>query len=254
VTTNRNAVLADLRPEELAVAEQLLRGGVPAVRQAIDEQNARARAEGRAEVAAEPLLAMAEDLLPRINLAVWKDRAAAVRTAGSDAPLRELRAVVAASSTVTLDEEGRTVAGDLRTALDTRVKAMLDTWLGSITNALDASRVLDALRSSARPPDRSARVPAELAVRLSAAAGAAMTPDIKPEEWSELLDAVLDAPVRRTVKPAGLPAEPGEELLAKVRRAAGLVPELARLLGLPIPPPPGPRRAGGSSALAGRRP
>ncbi|HUO48105.1 MAG TPA: hypothetical protein VMU09_04650, partial [Acidimicrobiales bacterium] len=90
------------------------------------------------------------------------------------------------------------------------------------------------------------------------AASEAMTPATKPGEWSELLDAVLDSPVRRTVKPSGLPAEPGEELLAKARRAAGLVPELARLLGLPIPPPPGPRRTGapgapgGGGALAGR--
>src|SRR3974390_1069600 len=131
---------------------------------------------------------------------------------------------------------------------------MLDTWLASITTALDAGRVLDALRASARPPDRSARVPAELAVRPSAAAGEAMTPATAPDDWGQLLDAVLDSPVRRTVKPAGLPTTPREELLAKVGRAAGLVPELARLLGLPIPPPPGPRRSsstpGGPGALA----
>ncbi|MGA2521376.1 MAG: hypothetical protein ABSG81_11240, partial [Acidimicrobiales bacterium] len=46
VSTNRNAALAELRPEQLPVAEQLLRGGIPAVRHAIEEQNARARSEG----------------------------------------------------------------------------------------------------------------------------------------------------------------------------------------------------------------
>ena len=254
VSTYRNAMLAELRPEQLPVAEQLLRGGVPAVRQAIDEQNTRARAEGRGEVAAPPLLAMAEELLARVNLATWKDRATAVRNAGGDAPLRELRSVVAGASTVSLDDEGRAMAGELRTSLDARVKAMLESWLGSITNALDDDRVLDALRASARPPDRTARVPAEMAVRLSAAAGQAMVPELDDATWSALLEAVIDSPVRRTVKPVGLPAAPGEELLAAVRRAAGAVPELARLLGLPIPPPPGPRRTGGPDALAVRRP
>ena len=54
VSTHRNAALAALRPEQIPVAEQLLRGGIPAVRNAIEEQNARARAEGRAEVSPEP--------------------------------------------------------------------------------------------------------------------------------------------------------------------------------------------------------
>ncbi|HXW32217.1 MAG TPA: hypothetical protein VEJ21_03925, partial [Acidimicrobiales bacterium] len=103
--TFRNAVLAELRPEQLPVAEQLLRGGIPALRAAIDEQNARAKAEGRDQVPAEPLLAMADELLPKVNLAVWKDRATAVRDAGREAPLREMRSVVAGASAVALDEE-----------------------------------------------------------------------------------------------------------------------------------------------------
>ena len=63
-TTYRNAALATLKPEELPVAEQLVRGGIPAVRQAIEEQNARARADNRPEVTPGPLLAMAEQLRP----------------------------------------------------------------------------------------------------------------------------------------------------------------------------------------------
>ncbi|HZM53912.1 MAG TPA: hypothetical protein VFC03_02680, partial [Acidimicrobiales bacterium] len=104
-TTYRNAALATLRPEQIPVAEQLLRGGIPAVRQAIEEQNTRARAEGRPEVTPGPLLALAEELRPLITLATWKDRASVARTAGKDIPLRELRSIVASASTVTLDEE-----------------------------------------------------------------------------------------------------------------------------------------------------
>jgi len=248
VSTHRDAALAELRPEQLPVAEQLLRGGIPAVRNAIEEQNARARAEGRSEVSPDPLLTMAEGLLPRMNLAGWKDRAVAARNAGKDAPLREVRSVVASASSVSLDDEGREMVTTLRDALQARVTALRDGWLARIVAALEDSRVADALRVSARPPEPAARVPADLAVRLAEAAGAAMSSQLAEDEWKALLDAVVDSPVRRTVKPAGLPDPAGVELRASVRRAAGQVPELARLLGLPIPPPPGPRRPTPSGA------
>lgn len=242
VTTHRNAALASLGPEQLPVAEQLLRGGIPAVRQAIEEQNARARSEGQAEVSADLLLGMAEQLLPLMTLATWKDRAAAAQAAGKETPLRELRSIVTSASTVTLDEEGRTFATALREALDARVTALRDGWVARITAALGEDRVIDALRTSTRPPEPATRCPADLAVRLAEAAGKAMRPEAPAADWLALLTAVLDSPVRRTVKPAGLPTELTEEVQAAVRQAAGLVPELAKLLGLPIPPPPGPRR------------
>ena len=250
VTTNRNAALAEVRPEQLPVAEQLLRGGLPAVRRAIDEQNARCRSEGRAEISPEPLLAMAEELLPSITLATWKDRALTVRNSGREAPLREMRSVVAGSSSVTLDDEARGLLAALRESLDARVTALRESWLGRIGTALDGERVADALRISSHPPEPAARLPGELAVRLATAAGAAMSSELTEETWAELLRAVVDSPVRRTVKPQGLPHEPSEELLKAARSAAGAVPEIARLLGIPIPPPPGPRRP---AAVAGRR-
>jgi hypothetical protein len=242
VTTHRNAALAALRPEQLPVAEQLLRGGIPAVRRAIEEQNARARAEDRSEISPDPLLMMAEELLPTITLAAWKDRAVAARNAGKDTPLRELRSVVAGSSSVTLDDEARTLLTALRESLEARVSALRESWLRRIKTALDDSRVADALRISSRPSEPSARLPGEMAVHLAAAAGTAMSPELPEDRWTQLLEAVVESPVRRTVKPTGLPREPSEDLLRVARHAAGAVPELARLLGLPIPPPPGPRR------------
>jgi hypothetical protein len=241
-TTFRNAALAALQPEELPVAEQLLKGGIPGVRQAIEEQNARARSDGRPEVTEAPLMAMAERLLPVVNLASWKDRASVARNSGKEVSLRELRSIVASASTVTLDEEGRDMAAALRTALDQRVTALRAGWVSRIASALDADRVLDAVRASVRPPEPAARLSAELAVRLSTAAGAAMAADTPADQWLTLLHVVIDSPVRRTVKPAGLPVAADESLLAEARKAAGYVPELARLLGIPIPPPPGPRR------------
>jgi hypothetical protein len=235
------------------VAEQLLRGGIPAVRQAIEEQNARARADGRAEVTPGPLLALAEELLPVVNLAAWKDRASVARTAGKDTPLRELRSIVASASTVNLDDEGRELSTSLRTSLDQRVTALRDRWVERITNALDQGRVAEALQTSIRPPEPATRLSAELAVRLADAAGQAMAADTAPTEWLAVLGVVVDSPVRRNVKPAGIPTDADEELLAAARKASGYVPELARLLGIPIPPPPGPRRPVISRSPATRR-
>jgi hypothetical protein len=253
-STYRNAALAELKPEQLPVAEQLLRGGIPAVRQAIEEQNTRARAEHRPEVTPGPLLAMAEQLLPAINLAAWKDRASVARNAGKDAPLRELRSIVASASTVTLDDEGTELATALRTSLDQRVTALRDRWVERITGALDDGRVTDAVRASIRPPEPATRLSSELAVRLAEQAGQAMSAETPPEQWLALLEVVVESPVRRTVKPAGLPTGADEQLLAEARKASGYVPELARLMGIPIPPPPGPRRPVPARSSPGRRP
>ena len=241
-TVFRNAALADLRPEQIPVAEQLIKGGIPSVRQAIEEQNTRARAEGRPEVTEAPLMAMAEELRPIISLATWKDRASAARIAGKDTPLRELRSIVASASTVTLDDEGSEMLKALRASLTERVTALRERWVERITTSLDEGRVVDAVRASIRAPEPSARLSAELAVRLADAAGQAMSADATPEAWLALLEVVVECPVRRTVKPAGIPAGADEALLVEARKAAGHVPELARLLGIPIPPPPGPRR------------
>jgi hypothetical protein len=240
-TVHRNAMLAALRSEQIPVAEQLLRGGLQAVRQAIDAQNAAAKGSGKPPAAADALLAMADELLPTVRLADWKDRASAAQSAGKEYRLRELRAVVAASRTVTLDEEGRTLAKSLRESLDQRTAALRDEWLARITNALDDGRVFQAVEASIRPPEPGTRCPSELAVRLAQAAGQAMSADVAPEEWMRLLDAVVASPVRRTVKPAGIPDD--EVARQAARHASGAVPALAKLLGLRIPPPP-PRRTG----------
>jgi hypothetical protein len=238
-TVHRNAMLAALRPEQIPVAEQLLRGGLQAVRQAIEAQNTAAKAARKPPAAGDALMAMADELLPAVRLADWKDRASVAQSAGKDYRLRELRAVVTASRTVNLDEEARAMAKALQESLDQRTTALREEWLARITNALNDGRVLPAVEASIRPPEPGTRCPAELAVRLAGAAGEAMTADVPPEDWMRLLDAVVASPVRRTVKPAGIPDD--EVARQAARHAAGSVPALAKLLGLRIPPPP-PRR------------
>lgn len=242
-STHRTAALEALAPEQRAVAEQLLKGGIPAVRQAIETQNATAKAAGQPEISAEPLLALAEQLLPALKAADWLDRAEAAAQHVDEIALRDLRSVVATAEGSARDDHGRALASTLREALDRRVTAERDEWLADLTSAVADGRLVRALRIAARPPDPSARLPGELAARLSDVASEAMSPESSRERWMTLLEAVAASPVRRLVKPTGLPPDPGDELLAAAKAAAGRIPALAPLLGIEMPPPPrAPRR------------
>jgi hypothetical protein len=239
---HRDAALAGLSPEQRPIAEQVLKGGIPAVRQAIEAQNERARSANLPEVNGEALLPLAEELLPRLKAASWRDRAEAAAGSVDEISLRDLRSVVAGADTVTRDDESRLLASTLREALERRVAGLRDQWVGEITRALDDGRLVRALRVSAHPPEPTARFPADLAVRMSEAAGEAMAPDTSTERWTTLLGAVADSPIRRMVKPRGLPHDPADSVVDAARQASGRVPALASLLGIEMPPPPGPPR------------
>lgn len=235
-------MLESLSPEQRPVAEQVLRGGIPAVRRAIEEQNKAAKDAGQPEIKPGPLVALAEELLPKLKTAEWRDRAEAAMTDVDEIGLRDLRSVVSGADAAARDDETRTLAASLRGALDRRVKKQQDDWIGEIGSALDDNRLVRALRVASRPPDPSMRFPSELAQRLAAAASEAMAADTPPERWAALLEAVAASPVRTTVKPAALPANPGEPLLQAARQQAGRIPALTTLLGISMPPPPGPVR------------
>ncbi len=243
-SVHRTAVLDSLAPEERAIAEPLLSGGIPAVRRALQEENAKAKEEGRPEIKADALLALAEELLPRLKAAEWRDRAEAAAKDVDELGLRDLRSIVAGSDAGARDDESRILAKTLREALDRREAAEREAWIAEISTCLDEGKVTRALRVAGRPPDPRTRFPAELMTRLGEEASKAMAPDTPPDRWSALLAALLESPVRRSVRPVGLPTHPGESLLSAARQAAGRVPALAALLGLDMPPPPGPPRPG----------
>lgn len=239
---HRQAVLAELAPEQVPVAEQVIKGGIPAVRTALETQNVEARAEGRPELPVGPVLAIAEELLPAIRAAEWHDKADAALAAGDDVGLRDLRALVAAADAAARDDETRALAAQLRDALEQRRTAAREQWVGELSSALDEGRVLRALRLSGRGPEPGSRLPIELARRLSEAAGSALAADVSPDRWAALLDAVTHSPVRTTVRPAGLPTEPNDDVLSAARTAVGKVPALAGLLGMEAPAPTGGKR------------
>lgn len=241
-SAHRKAVMGSLPSEQQAVAEHLLRGGIPAVRTALHLEKEKAEAEGRTAPNSEELLALAESLLPRLRAAEWLDRAEAAVAALDTLSMRDLRSVVAGAD-VARDEESRSLGSTLRQALETRLAQLHQDWASEITAQLDAGRVVRAVRLSARGPDPSARLDPELVARVADAAGATLSPETPPELWQSLLEAVVDSPVRRAVVPAGLPADAPAELKRAAHQASGSIPALAKILGVTIPPPPtGTRR------------
>jgi hypothetical protein len=235
--THRQAILASLPPEQQPIAEQVLRGGIPAVRTALHLEREKAMAEGRPVPNTDQLVAMAESLLPRLKAAEWRDRAEAAAKDVDEISLRDLRSVVAGAD-MARDDETRALAAGLREALDRRVEALRTQWSDEIAKLLDDTKVVRALRLAARPPEPAARLDPALSERLSEAAGQALAPDAPAERWLAVLDAVAASPVRRSVKPAGLPGEASPEVRRVAHQQSGRVPALATMLGISMPPPP----------------
>lgn len=250
---HRNAMLESLPVEQQPIAQQLLRGGIPAVRTALHFERERAREEGRPEPSTEGVMALAESLVSRVKAAEWRDRAESAIKAGDDLAMRDLRSLVSGSDAAR-DEASRGLAVTLRELLERRVEAHHVSWAEEVAKNLDQGHVARALRLSSRPPDASARFSAELAKRLRDAASAALSTATPPDHWLSLLEAVIESPVRRTVKPQGLPANPSPELLGIARQHCGRVPGLAPLLGISVPPPPGPARPIAPMKVPPRRP
>lgn len=244
--------MESLPPEQQPIAEQLLRGGVPAVRTALRLEREKALSEGRTAPNSDELLAMAESLLPRLRAAEWRDRAEAAAAELGSISLRDLRSVVAGAD-LARDDETRALGAQLREALEVRVKKLHQDWASDITAQLDAGKVVRAVRLSGRAPDPSARMEPELATRLTEAAGAMLSPETSPELWAALLEAVAESPIRRSVTPRGLPAEAPPELKREAHQLSGSIPALAKMLGVAIPPPPAPL-PGRRRAEAGGRP
>ncbi len=225
-------MLTDLSPEQRPVAEQLLRGGLPAVRTAIAEQNAQARASGQPEVPADQLVAMAERLHPRLRDAEWLDRAEAARDIIGEVDLRDLRSVVVAGERSARNDESRALLKALQDGLERRVLEDQHQWVSDLAANIGAGRFVRALRLSSRPPKAGTAVPKEVADRLAAAVSEGLTERTNQELWAAALDALAVSPIRAQVRIASRPAEPTDELLEAVRRVADQLPEVALLFGV----------------------
>ena len=180
-------------------------------------------------IAAGPLLALAEKLVPKVRTAEWRDRAEAAHRDIEVLDLRDLRSIVSTADAAGRDEESRTLAQALKDGLTTRVDAEHASWLAELIATLDVGRIVRALRLSSRPPKAGSPLPPEIATRLTDGAGAALTSDAAPERWVAVLEALAFAPVRDKVIPASLPKELHPDLQATIARLATRIPKIAHI-------------------------
>ena len=244
--THRQEVLSSLPESQRPIAELVLQG-MPAVRQRLRDDNVALRAEGKPEMPEDSVLAMAEDLLPRLRVADWLDRADAAKRQIEHLDLRDLRSVVASSDDpiVARDESTRDLAVELKAALASKQEAELALWLGDVAAALDVGRVIRALRLSSQPPKAGVPFPTELATRLAEATNASLLPDDGADRWSAVLEAAAFSPIRALVLPADVPAQVSADLKRTVTRLAPLLPQVAGKFGVEVPagaPAPKPLR------------
>jgi hypothetical protein len=235
---HRAAVLDTLPVEQRGVAERALTGGIKAVRDAVKEQNEQLKKEGKPLVPAEGLISMAQELLPKLRVAEWLDKAEAAKADIELLDLRDLRQVVVGADDpmVVRDETTRSLATELKAALKTRQEFEQTRWLEDIKSALAVSRVIRALKISSEPPKAGQPFPADLGAQLATAASASLASETAPDRFSAVLEAIAFSPVRGQVKLAAAPPTTNEAMLSTVKRVAPLVPQIASVFGVTVTP------------------
>ena len=229
---HREALIASLPAEQQVVAEQVVRGGLAAVRAEITEQNRKAAADGAPEVPAEGVLQLAESLIRPVQIAEWRDRADAAIAGIERVDLRDLRSVLVAAEDFARDAETRDLADKIREGLNDRVERSQHEWHDELRTTLTEGRVVRALRLSSRPPKAGAPLPPEIAQELTSQANAALGTGASQHRIAVVLEAVAYSPVRPYVVLPAIPAEPTPELLEAVRKVASRLPEVATALGI----------------------
>jgi hypothetical protein len=245
---NRAALLADIPEAQRQIAELALQG-MGAVRQRVREENERAAAEGRPPMPEASVVKLAEDLLPKLRVAEWLDRAEAAQRQMEHLDLRDLRSVVVAAGDpmVARDESTRALAAEMRAALVTKQEQELVLWFGDVDAALAVGRVIRALRLSSQPPKAGVPFPVDIAQRLIDSVNASLAPMDAPDRWAAMLEAAAFSPIREKIAPVRKPDVVSDELLATVKRLAPALPQIAAMFDVevdPKAPMPKPLRAG----------
>ena len=232
---HRNEVLAAIPEEQRPIAELALQG-ISAVRTRLKAENEKATKEGRATMPEASVLKLAEELLPRLRVAEWYDRAEAAKKLAGQIDLRDLRSVVAASDDpmVARDKSTRALADELRDLLRVRQEEELQLWFGDVDAALAIGRVIRALRLSSQPPKAGVPFPAEISQRLIDSTNATLTPVETSERWIAVLEAAAFSPIHLLITPMGLPTKISDDLAATVKRLAPAIPQVAAMFGIEV--------------------
>ena len=231
--THRKEVLATIPENQRPIAELALQG-MQAVRQKLKTANEALAAEGKPTMPEQSVLQMAQDLLPKLRVADWLDRAEAAKRDLEQLDLRDLRSVVAAANdpVIERDDACRPLVADLRAGLVTRTESEHQNWLADITAAVEIGRVVRALKLAGQPPKAGAIFPEDLGRKLAEATAANLTPDAFPDRWIAVLEAVAFSPVRSLLTVSAPPTNVTPELTKTVERLASLLPGIAQLFGV----------------------
>ena len=234
--THRAEVLGAIAEDRRPIAEVALQG-MAAVRKRLREENKRISESGGTPMPEDSVLKMAEEMLPRLRVAEWRDRADAALRQLENLDLRDLRSVVAAADDpiVTRDTTTRELADRLRVALREKQEQELQLWFGDVDAALAVGRVVRALRLSSQPPKAGVVFPPAIATRLVDSTNATLTPLESAERWSAILEAAAFSPIRSLIKPMGRPDVVADDLLATITRLAPAIPQVAEMFGVEVP-------------------
>lgn len=234
---HRKTVLAELPEAQRPIAELALQG-MKAVRERLRQENEKAEAAGQPKMPEESVMKMAEDLLPRLRVAEWHDRADAARQQLDNLDLRDLRSVVAAAAdpAVARDDSTRELAAELQTALASKQEAALQQWFADVDAALAVGRVIRALRLSAQPPKAGVPFPVDIAERLVQSTNASLAPTDSADRWVATLEAAAFSPVHGQIKPTTKPEQVTDELLTTVKRLGPALPHVAELFDVEVDP------------------
>ncbi len=229
---HREAVLAEFEAEHKPIIEQLMSKGMPGVRQAIKDQNAKAKADGKPEMDPTPIMKIAEKALPKVRLAEWKDKADSLASIIDEVDLRDLRSVVVSGKDVARDDETKKQLAELSTKLEERIASDHEQWVKDLDEAISQERLVAALKISSRPVKAGTPLAPEVASKLTDLAAQGLSSDSFPSRWIVVLESLAFSPVRSAVTPASMPSETSEELIAEVRRLSDRLPQIAKMFGV----------------------
>ncbi len=217
--SHRKDWLNSLPEEHKPVAEQLIKGGMPAVRSGLEAADK--SGEGQ------ELIKLAETLLPDFRLAEWKDRADAAIDNVEKVRLADLRAVLAAADGISRHREIEATIEELRQKLHERLAREHSEWLADIHTLIEEGRLVRALNLSSHPPKAGMPLPEDLAAELVSGVNSALTSDISNKRWEIFISALSRSPVAQRVEPVGLPKNPSPELKELLERFRKYVPQIS---------------------------
>jgi hypothetical protein len=227
--------LSELPEDQRPIAELALQG-MQTVRQRLKDANAALAAEGKPTMPEQSVLQMAENLLPRLRVADWLDRAEASRKDLAELDLRDLRSVVAAANDPVIEraENCRELVAELRAGLTARADQEYQNWLEDINAALGVGRIVRALKLAGQPPKAGAIFPEELGRRLTEATSQSLVADALADRWIAVLEAAAFAPIRTQITVTSKPETITPDLAKTVERLGALLPQIATALGITV--------------------